>query len=66
MTVKTEALIEIEIEMYDEDKPSDIMLCPMAQGNRWTLVLLPTGVRETTKISKHSRMCSLFHVVHDR
>jgi hypothetical protein len=50
MTVKTEALIEIEIEMYDEDKPSDIMLCPMAQGNRWTLVLLPTGVRETTKI----------------
>ena len=60
MTVKTEALIEIEIEMYDEDKPSDIMLCPMAQGNRWTLVLLPTGVLETTEISKHNRMFLCF------
>jgi hypothetical protein len=31
---QTDALIEIEIEMYDGAKPSDIMLCLIAQGNR--------------------------------
>jgi hypothetical protein len=51
--------------MWWSDKSSDIMLCPTAQRNRWTLVLLPTGVPETMEISKQSDVF-LFHVVHDR